>query len=802
MHASSHDFYPRGRRFLTYGLALGVLALLATGWVRPPRTSLSVLLTLMGSFLLWFGIESAHAWSQYQRYEQGLPVPSNVWNGLGLVLLAGLAILLRLSGGLQSPFYPILYLCIAFLSSVGTSGQSTLWFVYALLLEVAALLSIGVPSHALGAAGLHILFLTVFAAAHQFFLNGLLWSVGEMERPQSFPPPTLENLTSLSSESTDSLSSSHASFEPEPLTAYSMEAMQPDQKMLLALLKEGLNAYSCAFLWLSREGTQYEIAAIESDEYNIDPGPFAVQVGAPAGLFKSKSKLRISNKTSPILLPYYQRRMDIRSMLAVPVRQGGQIRGALIADRLKDEPFSLQEEVLLEAAAVILGSAIDSERSLWNNQNPHQMVQSATSEPFWHQLNDFHSPALFGRQILTAAMQLVEYDMGFVSLCNETASHHTVLVASDYWRELEGVTFEVGESLLALSFKHGCPLPGRGQLRSEGSHQGPYISSIDPPELEDVHSLLLLPLKIQGRVIGSVILASRTPQSFSDSPGSTVWSMFSQYVAALMHNIQLRQGIQRARHIDALTGLDNHRSFLNKLESKVESAHRYQRKLSLLRLDIDNFGLLNQQFGTRAGDQVLEQLAQRLSALTHDVDLLARFGGDEFVLLLDNTSPYQALQTADSLRSELSRQAFVPDHDDPTIVFSVTLSIGVATYPDQALDPYRLLELSQEALEKARHLGGNNAMLHTSSEHGESLPQRSLEERLLATPRRGCGWGSLPPVNHSHDSDPFRTPWLSSSDSSGREPALQTPRPVEGSLQPLDDVLPNYPILSPDDDLH
>ena len=164
----------------------------------------------------------------------------------------------------------------------------------------------------------------------------------------------------------------------------------------------------------------------------------------------------------------------------------------------------------------------------------------------------------------------------------------------------------------------------------------------------------------------------------------------------------LDDALDRADH-DPLTGLLNHRAFHKRLEEETEAAQRSGRPLALLLLDLDDFRFFNDAYGHSAGDDVLRQVAQSLWSRCRAGDILARFGGDEFALLMPGAAGAQAAEAAGHLREAVARLGFRPPGYDATIPLG--LSVGVACAPYDGAGRVALLEAADARLRVARSGG-------------------------------------------------------------------------------------------------
>lgn len=155
---------------------------------------------------------------------------------------------------------------------------------------------------------------------------------------------------------------------------------------------------------------------------------------------------------------------------------------------------------------------------------------------------------------------------------------------------------------------------------------------------------------------------------------------------------------------DGLTGLYNHRYFQESLSVVLQRANRYKHQFSILIIDIDNFKKVNDTYGHRAGDKVLKEVAVRLLGSVRQADFLARYGGEEIVAILNNTSYEQAMLAANKLISVINSSEFKLKSD---LSIPITISVGIAEYPRHAQTKADLIEIADQGLYMAKHDGKN-----------------------------------------------------------------------------------------------
>jgi two-component system cell cycle response regulator len=158
---------------------------------------------------------------------------------------------------------------------------------------------------------------------------------------------------------------------------------------------------------------------------------------------------------------------------------------------------------------------------------------------------------------------------------------------------------------------------------------------------------------------------------------------------------------------DALTGLHNRRYMETHLKALAEQAVATGRPLSIVLVDVDNFKVINDTLGHAAGDKVLRELGTRFRGSTRGVDLLCRFGGEEFVIALPDTGLEAAIQAGERLRDCIAREPF---RADEATLLNVTASVGVATLENEHDTIEALFERADRALYVAKR-GGRNRVV-------------------------------------------------------------------------------------------
>jgi len=220
-----------------------------------------------------------------------------------------------------------------------------------------------------------------------------------------------------------------------------------------------------------------------------------------------------------------------------------------------------------------------------------------------------------------------------------------------------------------------------------------------------VASLLLLPILIHGRAVGTLGLDSFTPREFSPEEISLAASATAAAAQAI-ELARLHAEVQRLAITDDVTGLYNRHGLFELGAREVERALRYNRPLSAIMLDVDGFKAINDDNGHTAGDQVLQAIGQGCARRLREVDLLSRYGGDEFVFLLPESDLRTARLAAERLRGGIAGQP-IQTVKGP---LNVTASLGLAQADLTTPDLNALIDRADAAMYAAKRAGRNRVM--------------------------------------------------------------------------------------------
>lgn len=223
-------------------------------------------------------------------------------------------------------------------------------------------------------------------------------------------------------------------------------------------------------------------------------------------------------------------------------------------------------------------------------------------------------------------------------------------------------------------------------------------------------SLLLLPLVAGSETLGVARFERDAPGAFTRRDLGRIRALGRQAAATLV-NVRSHQDVYNQAVTDGLTGLYNRRHMQSVLMDERRRAQRYHHALSVIMLDVDGFKSYNDTYGHVQGDVLLKMLAAILQESVRNVDILGRYGGEEFIIVLPVTPANEAYLAAERLRQAVAHTVFPGFADDPDLAVFKTISLGVATFPDVTDDTSALVTLADNALYRAKHGGRNQTVM-------------------------------------------------------------------------------------------
>ncbi len=489
-----------------------------------------------------------------------------------------------------------------------------------------------------------------------------------------------------------------------------------DYRVILSSVAQGIGGLfndACAIRLLSETDNWLELSAffapLQTEKSPLDEWLVAPRHLANQGFWKD-----VIASGSPVLLTHLemrngdplpwtetQKEADLPhspSLMIVPMRTMHGVIGAICLVRMADkDPYDLGDLALSQDLAQRSAFAIESAR-LYEREarRLHELdsLYSATRAL----LTTLDYETLLGRILDAAISAIPASEKGILNLIAPETGKLEIRAMFGYKdprirtstrRRIHGYT--------ALAIQQR-----KAMLIHDATMEGLY--GLLEGETEDlpVRSIIIAPLILDDQALGALILSASSRSAFTQDDLRLLES-FAATISAAINNSMLHSRMQRLAITDSVTNLYNRRGFYELGRREIERARRFGHSLSVIMMDLDQLKSVNDTYGHMVGDQVLRILADRLSQHVRDFDILCRYGGDEFALLLPETDLFMASSVAERLRVSIADEPI--DTDGGPI--AVTISLGVTKATQETANLEELLKSADRALYNAKQSGRN-----------------------------------------------------------------------------------------------
>jgi len=221
-------------------------------------------------------------------------------------------------------------------------------------------------------------------------------------------------------------------------------------------------------------------------------------------------------------------------------------------------------------------------------------------------------------------------------------------------------------------------------------------------------SLIVVPLHYRQQVLGTLTAINDITERDYTQADVDLLETIANHAAVAIKNAQLFEEVQHLAKTDDLTGINNRRQLFTLGNRELNAAKRYQHPFTVIMLDIDNFKEVNDTYGHAIGDEALKSLAKLCQINIRKIDILGRYGGEEFVILLPNTNLLQGYEIANRLRAQVEETTISTDAGD----IKITISLGIAQMDSNSSTLAALIDLADTALYQAKNMGRNRVEIN------------------------------------------------------------------------------------------
>ena len=389
----------------------------------------------------------------------------------------------------------------------------------------------------------------------------------------------------------------------------------------------------------------------------------------------------------------------ICSFLGVPLIVGDQVIGMLAVDNSQPNYFTSDHARLFAAFADQVALAIQNARLYAQVERRADQLRALREVD--HVLSSELDLQIVLQTLVESARRLADARYAALGVVDEKGKlvsfYNTGMTEAE--RQLIG-SLPHGLGLLGTLLQEMTPirLPEIGKdSRSVGF----------PPNHPPMKSFLGVPIMAHGVLVGSLYLTEKIEEPVFTQEDEELIVGLAADAAIAIQNAKLFGEVQHLASTDSLTGLSNRRYLIELGEREFGRARRYQHPLTAIILDIDHFKKVNDTYGHAVGDQVLQDLAARCRRIVREIDIVGRYGGEEFVVLLLETDLKGACVLAERLRRHISESPIDTDGGAVTI----TVSLGVTVLDDQCADLDHLLQRADQALYVSKREGRNRVSM-------------------------------------------------------------------------------------------
>jgi diguanylate cyclase (GGDEF)-like protein len=425
-----------------------------------------------------------------------------------------------------------------------------------------------------------------------------------------------------------------------------------------------------------------------------------------------------------------------RSFCGVPIFLGGKAAGVMAAlSTERESQFLARDLEVMQTVAGQLGVAVENARLFTEEQ------RRARHLAFLNSISKMAISSEDAEQMMADIVREIQknfrYDHIGIGIMDYAAKDIEIKAEAGSTSQTLGRRIAVGSGVLGKVARTG--------VSALVQNAGPgHLAGVLP----ESQAVLCLPIRYGESLLGVLNIESRDENAFAPQD-VLILNTLADLLATALHNSFVFQRLQQQSITDGLTGIKTRRFFWEALSSEWKRAARSGRPFSVVLIDLDKFKEVNDSLGHLEGDLVLARVGRLLEQKCRQSNVVARYGGDEFIILMPETGIEQAQVLAERLRLWLATDPMLEEHH-------ITGSFGVASFPVHAFSMEDLIRVADAGMYVAKHAGGNQVSTTDAFAEGSAVPRHLVSgyiegflqrehngtehlEELVGTLRKLCG---------------------------------------------------------------
>ena len=461
-------------------------------------------------------------------------------------------------------------------------------------------------------------------------------------------------------------------------------------QQILSIARDYFHIPNAAIFLLDQESQQLYVRSHIGWDPDIASRRFSIDTGIIGAAAKQKRPIYTPDVSKDPR--YLCAAAHINSELAIPMVVQDEVVGVLDFQSEKVAHFDAETIDLLTLFSTHASLALQNAR-LYSLER-HRALQLEAINAIAQQMTS----VLDVKELLSKVCLLVHYAFHI--------PHVSVLLKED-----EDMVLQAHHGELTLRIPEGGRLPAGAGLWGKALKTGKTAIENDVANCPDYIGLyaetsarICIPLVSFGHTLGVLVLDSSKENAFKHADTQPLESV-ADICATALQNANYVERVKQLAYLDGLTGIFNRRFFELRIIEEIARAQRFEMGMAVIMADIDQFKLLNDEFGHLLGDEVLRQVTSIFQRQLRKIDVVCRYGGEEFAIILSQTDPQHAFAVADKLRRLIETWQF------PGVPRAVTISAGVASYGCHGTTRDELVKAADAGLYAAKQSGRNRVVL-------------------------------------------------------------------------------------------